>query len=80
MADKGLQVIRDLIEKYNVSNSIKPAFDKVVGDYRSSVPQYRAAAVSDKNLIKVSRLSKNINDYRYSYMLNKIVKKYDKKV
>lgn len=80
MANAGLKFIKELIDTSQDVNSVKPAFDDVAGRYRSSIPQYRTAFVKRRNLVKVSRMIKNISNSEYSYELNKILNRYDKKV
>ena len=81
MANMGLKYIKELIDKSEGVDGVKPAFDSEAGKYRSSIPQYRTAKyLNKKNIRKISKLSNNINDIKYSNELRKLAVKYDKKI
>lgn len=82
MARRGLDIIKKLIDKHKAGKDAKNAFDKIDADYKAGMGQYRTVegTVSKKNIIKISRLSNNINDKSYSKLLYDLALKYDKKV
>jgi hypothetical protein len=78
MDNEGLTFIKDLIDE-NKAEGAKPAFDSIAGDYQSSIMQYRTA-MRKTDIIKVSKLSNNIKDKKYSVALYNLALKYDKKL
>lgn len=79
MDDAGLKFIKHLIDTSENVESVKPAFDSMAGDYRSSIQQYRSA-LKKMDIYKVSRLSNNIADKEYSRKIKELALKYDKKI
>ena len=84
MARKGLEHLRKLIDHHKLSDNkdVQKYFDNVDSRYQAGMGQYRtiSAGIKKRNILKISKLSNNINDKRYSKLLFDLALKYDKKI